>query len=1194
MLSGSPDGQEWFLRELLKPDCPWLQDLMFDNNVPESREAFAGLILHVLKLYRVNDKDNYFIKDLPIMSPMAVSEEGDTECGAPFPDDGPQVGDKQKAQAIDTDIDVELPTCLQPLSYTPRSLVMQVLERMLSMLERAPAHWRTFSEYFGLMIGIARLGQEEKAYMLDRGVVTVMIDFFLGDESPYTRSRAGGHKRKKMGDNFAAPNMGNLITLIVELVDACAILDVDAKSNQERLVKAQGMPIDLTMGGSDVELVTGTHFLHRVILRHSASSAAQLCRHLCVSTQPEVSNKLIQSLVDATADCDDSEISQYLSPLHFMLGVADKHQADRVALTSRLLFPHINESMSQRAASEAYVRFLLRMVEENACARAHLHSIRDNWYHSLITCPYPSIRSLYELLIQSFVPEACELPSVTSYPPTSPLPNDPKPETATDFSFATHTRPLPPSAEDVILSEDEAATLHDIYDSLRHLFPVASTYVDGRVMQDDPNASPRYNFHLVSYLRLLQWCIRTPQDKEMFTALMEQYLDFVTHLDSLHIELDENKLYAVALWLHVSRDCDANIDVFVQNEGYCSKAMDFFLSLRPDERFNMYNARALHPFYQVIDVATERSEAFLELVREHRNWKWAIRYLFLENTSFPQAAEAIYRVLERCCRFPDFRAQGLRQLLVEVADNVNRLIIYHHWTIQYLDLLLHGEAEYTQLVVEKGFLTLAGYLNDTMAAAHAQPQLLASIDVALSILDKVTSWLGLRAAQPSEDVSPEMVAQVMYQASHTMFSFLFAVIHSTPCGVNVNHRALALLQSLISFQDTGLDDVMALFDNHYLDPVLGSLDPTLVARVGSARSAGAAGGNGNSTVVVEEESTVPGADDVVPDTVPEAGAGMDVEDTGGASARGSAGVAPTPQFSIRQVAGQTLRSLSISHWPRPTPKAGNKDGKNLGMSEEYDAAILDLCQLGIERGERDPNDPVFLSAQHLLTVTVMDVMYNHVPVPATPCSTSPGDDSSAHPHHPCAVPDYFQQAVFPGTAGVSPTLPRARALAPLVLVAALTSKTAHVWNCPRCYPLLEAMYQHEETDLSLSSAQVLECASMYPAQCEKLVNFLHVIMDESDNGNDSRHPPVRRVLEKMTQLFKIVTLLCHRPDICAAIVASNLPEILRQVRQAMVDPRIPADCEALVREVRGSLERMAQLTESSAQVSASVVPDVAP
>ena len=109
----------------------------------------------------------------------------------------------------------------RPPARLAASAAVRVMESLLKMVHEAPSHWRHFPQFFFVMLEFAKLGPEERELMLRKRVVTLMIDFYLGDESPLASNDDGPHhrpKRTRMGDKYTLPNLEHMVDLIATLV----------------------------------------------------------------------------------------------------------------------------------------------------------------------------------------------------------------------------------------------------------------------------------------------------------------------------------------------------------------------------------------------------------------------------------------------------------------------------------------------------------------------------------------------------------------------------------------------------------------------------------------------------------------------------------------------------------------------------------------------------------------------------------------------------------------------------------------------------------------------------------------------------------------------------------------------------------------------------------------------------------------
>ena len=112
--------------------------------------------------------------------------------------------------------DDQLATSGPPPPPRPKAASLRVVQSLLTMLHEAPSHWRHFPQFFFVLLEFAQLGNEERAWLLRRHVITQLVDFYLGDESPLAAGDGPYHrpKRTRMGDKFALPNLEHMLALI--------------------------------------------------------------------------------------------------------------------------------------------------------------------------------------------------------------------------------------------------------------------------------------------------------------------------------------------------------------------------------------------------------------------------------------------------------------------------------------------------------------------------------------------------------------------------------------------------------------------------------------------------------------------------------------------------------------------------------------------------------------------------------------------------------------------------------------------------------------------------------------------------------------------------------------------------------------------------------------------------------------------
>jgi len=100
------------------------------------------------------------------------------------------------------------------------------------------------------------------------------------------------------------------------------------------------------------------------------------------------------------------------------------------------------------------------------------------------------------------------------------------------------------------------------------------------------------------------------------------------------------------------------------------RLLDFFISIRREERWIAYNGASLPDFYQIIYTyasSPSNKNVLLSELLFHKNWSWAIRFMYLESNEYPAVQKPIFRLLQLCCdNSMDFRKN-------HIGDVLNRL-----------------------------------------------------------------------------------------------------------------------------------------------------------------------------------------------------------------------------------------------------------------------------------------------------------------------------------------------------------------------------------------------------------------------------------------------------------------------------------------------------------------------------------------
>lgn len=247
------------------------------------------------------------------------------------------------------------------------------------------------------------------------------------------------------------------------------------------------------------------------------------------------------------------------------------------------------------------------------------------------------------------------------------------------------------------------STYHRLYAYLLSLLPVAKNYSrEERVSNDEILAGKQHApWHLVYYCRLIRLFIRGPQEKAMFAAYQSDISNLLIACDQNHYECDENKHEICILWALVLQGMPENVKWLARNERMINHMLDYYISIRPGEKFRNYNNTSLPPFYQIISLCCD-VESFLDRVAQHRNFDWALRYLFMETGDYPLVATVIDEIIKKAAAHPKYRQRHIGMVLAYDKNNFS----FEHLAL-FLDVMLQTPADFQYFCDKKGldFLT---------------------------------------------------------------------------------------------------------------------------------------------------------------------------------------------------------------------------------------------------------------------------------------------------------------------------------------------------------------------------------------------------------------------------------------------------------------------------------------------------------
>lgn len=183
----------------LQPEL--FRDVLLRNPSPAIRASFANFLFKLVESLVPYEAGGYFDTEVRSVEETFVS------------------GTQMENGAV---VDVYSTRTVSRQVYS--RFTSQFLARLVSttFLDFACTAWRNFSEYFGLLLSVASLGRPQRQFMNEIGVDLLLLDAYLGLQSPLygvgNLFDPAKRPREVMGTKQAKPDFTNLMATVSLLV----------------------------------------------------------------------------------------------------------------------------------------------------------------------------------------------------------------------------------------------------------------------------------------------------------------------------------------------------------------------------------------------------------------------------------------------------------------------------------------------------------------------------------------------------------------------------------------------------------------------------------------------------------------------------------------------------------------------------------------------------------------------------------------------------------------------------------------------------------------------------------------------------------------------------------------------------------------------------------------------------------------
>lgn len=166
---------QWLLVQLTTTmHSRWMQDVLFECFSPQARNALVDLAAHAVQCL--------VPREIEVLKSITSAEQAPVSEG----DDASQ-----------------------------KSIIINLLDTMVTLLADAATHWKNFDQYFLLWLRLAEVDETLRAYMCSKDYIALLSNFFLGARSPI---RQHFPQVAATYNQVLGPNYGPLVQAISALV----------------------------------------------------------------------------------------------------------------------------------------------------------------------------------------------------------------------------------------------------------------------------------------------------------------------------------------------------------------------------------------------------------------------------------------------------------------------------------------------------------------------------------------------------------------------------------------------------------------------------------------------------------------------------------------------------------------------------------------------------------------------------------------------------------------------------------------------------------------------------------------------------------------------------------------------------------------------------------------------------------------
>ncbi|KAJ5072824.1 ubiquitin carboxyl-terminal hydrolase 14 [Anaeramoeba ignava] len=465
-------------------------------------------------------------------------------------------------------------------------------------------------EYLTILKKFLSLNNLIRKYVLSTNLLTKLIDFYLGADSPLKTETT----EKRNFKPHSLPNqMGRLFDIIF------------------LLMKNLGSYRNANM--MDIYMIEKSNFIEISINSHSSPDVLGAILNIIYEKNEDGMKQILDKIIHSIDSSEYNVIGVYFKMFRKLFESKNENLAKMTDYAIPKLFEVIKSNFGYKKATLESIRNFRLMLFNNTKLQDWMLAHKEEWvYLWLIEHPKHLIREEAKKLIQTLLP-----------------------------------------IEESTNSEEVSPKILDLFGFLLGMLPsiTKNTYTQIKPEEDQKQKTSKmlsYGFfHLTTYFELLNLQYeKTPKMDQHLKDNFENLWSLFLHIEKYKLQYDSNKDFLIKFMETFMMGNEANIVLIVSDQKKSYQFLRTSFVLKDDPICVKYNQSMLPSFFSILRYGCSVSEQFSNVVKLSSRFKWVMKNVVLETDVYWDASNIVVQMCDIFASDPNFRIEYLNLILENV------------------------------------------------------------------------------------------------------------------------------------------------------------------------------------------------------------------------------------------------------------------------------------------------------------------------------------------------------------------------------------------------------------------------------------------------------------------------------------------------------------------------------------------------